>query len=187
MNVPSLDEVMAITSTISNVHILQIVECQAMYETLCELPDGATLIEVGCDVGRSSSLILQVASSKNFHTIHVDPWVEFKDRAKQWMENMAECCPWHPFIVLHMTTEQAATHIQRLTPDSIDFAFIDGCHDQAVVKRDLEIVASRVRPGGFLVAHDYPSSGVSEAIDVFVATGWMKHKQAGGLGVWRRC
>lgn len=184
--IPTLDDVMSITSTISVFNVLQIVECEAMYEILCELPVGATLIEVGCDFGRSSSLISQVAAARGFLTIHVDPWQEFKDRAKQWMENVAERCAWHQFIVLHMTTEEAAIHIERLTPDGIDFAFIDGCHDPNVVKRDLEIVALRVKPGGFLLAHDYPSGGVTEAVDPFVATGWTKHKQAYGLGIWRR-
>lgn len=186
MNVPSLEEVMTITSTIANIHSLQIVECQAMYETLCELPDGSNLIEIGCDVGRSSSLISQVAAARGFLTIHVDPWEEFEDRAKSWMENVAERCPWHQFIVLHMTTIEAAAHIERLTPYGVSCAFIDGCHDQPVVEMDLQIVAERVRPGGFLMCHDYPSGGVAEAVDAFVATGWTKHKQALGLGVWRR-
>jgi len=186
MNVPTFDEVMAITDTISNVHILQIAECQAMYDTLCELPDGSTLIEVGCDVGRSSSLQAQMAAAKNFLTIHIDPWEQFPDRAKTFMENLSERCQWHRFIVLHMTTEQAELHIHRLVQDGVDFAFIDGCHDPVIVTRDLEIVASHVKPGGFLVAHDYPSGGVTEAIDPFVATGWTKYRQAQGMGIWTR-
>ena len=151
------------------------------------MPDGAVLIEVGCDVGRSSSLIAQVAAARGFLTIHVDPWEEFKDRAKDWMENVAERCEWHRFVVLHMTTEAAEVHIRRLTPDGVDFAFIAGCHDPDVVARDLEVVAARVKVGGFLLAHDYPSGGVTEAVEPFVeAGGWTKHKQAQGMGVWRR-
>lgn len=158
-----------------------------MYDTLLELPDGATVVEVGCDLGRSSSLIFQVASAKNLLTIHVDPWAQFYNRAKSWMEVMCEHCLWHPFILLHMTTEEAALFINQLTPWGIDLAFIDGCHDQPVVERDLEIVASRIKPGGFLTVHDYPSGGVTEAVDPFVATGWTKYKQADlGFGVWKR-
>jgi predicted O-methyltransferase YrrM len=184
--VPTFDEVMELTSTISNIHCLQIVECQAMYETLCELPDGATIVEVGCDYGRSSSLIFQMAKAKQFLTIHIDPWQEYKSRAGQWMNVMCERCAYHPFILLRMTTEEAALWLRQLTPLGIDLAFIDGSHDQPIVEKDLQIVASRVKPGGFLTAHDYPSGGVTEAIDPFVANGWTKHKQAFGFGVWRR-
>jgi predicted O-methyltransferase YrrM len=186
VGIPTFDEVMILTSTIAHIHILQVVECQAMYETLCELPDGAALIEVGCDHGRSSSVITQIAAAKHFLTIHIDPWEEFKDRAKQWMEMMSERCLWHPFILLHMTTKAAEAHIARLTPDGIDFAFIDGSHDTGIIELDLEIVASRVKPGGFLLMHDYPSGGVTEATEAFVATGWTKYKQAYGLGIWKR-
>ena len=177
---------MEITGTISVVNILQLVECQAMYDTLCQVPDGGTVVEVGCDQGRSSSLIFQLAKPKNLLTIHIDPWKEFKDRAKLWMEVMSERCPHHRFVLLHMTTEEAGGLLERLTPDGIDFAFIDGSHDQDLVEKDLQIVASRIKSGGFLTAHDYPSGGVSEAIDPFVAQGWNKQQQAYGYGVWRR-
>jgi len=187
VDVPTFDEVMVLTSTLANEHSLQIPECQAMYETLCELPNGADVIEVGCDVGRSSSLISQVAAARDFLTIHVDPWEWFPDRAKEFMGNLSEQCPWHRFIVLHMTTEQAWKYIRRLTPGGVDFAFIDGAHDTPTVELDLEIVATRVQPGGFLLAHDYPSGGVTEAIDPFIARGgWVKYKQAMGLGIWRK-
>ncbi len=191
-NIPTFEEVMALTSTISNVHMLQPAECQAMYDTLCLLPDGATVVEVGCDRGRSSSLIFQMAKSKNFITIHIDPWHAEDDsgtqamKAKEWMEVMCERCAYHPFILLRMTTEEASPFLDELTPFGIHLAFIDGAHDTPTVESDLRIVASRIVPGGFLTAHDYPSGGVTEAIDPFVANGWTKHKQAMGLGVWRR-
>ena len=185
--IPTFEEVMTITSRISVHEILEPAECQAMYDTLLQLPDGATVVEVGCDYGRSSSLILQLARAKNMLTIHIDPWQDHPDRASEWMQVMSERLPYHPFILLKMTTMEAAWYLMRLTPRDIDLAFIDGSHDQNVVEQDLKIVADRVRPGGFLTAHDYPSAGVSEAIDAYVISGWEKVRQADpGFGVWRR-
>jgi len=189
----TFEEVMALTDTVNNRYMLQLDECRAMYDTLMELPDGATCVEVGCDRGRSSSLIYQIAKEKNFLTIHIDPWHPSFDngiqptKAKEWMEVMCEKCEYHPFILLRMTTEQAADHLSRIImPEGIDFAFIDGSHDQDIVEWDLDIVANKVIPEGFLAIHDYPSGGVTEAVEPFVAHGWEKHCQAGGLGVWRR-
>jgi len=185
--IPTFDEMMRLTSTISSYEVFQPAECEVMYDTLLQLPNGATVVEVGCDFGRSSSLIFQLAQAKSFLTIHIDPWQDYRDRAKQWMEVMIERCTYHPFILLRMTTVEATVHVQRLTPYGIDLAFIDGSHDQEVVEADLFVVASRVNPGGFLTAHDYPSAGVTEAIDPFVADGWTKQRQADpGFGVWRR-
>ena len=188
--IPTFEEVMKLTGTLSTYEVFQPAECQAMYDTLLQLPDGATVVEVGCDYGRSSSLILQLAKAKNFLTIHVDPWHDYPERAAEWMELTCETMNYHPFILLRMTTVEATDHIIQLTPRGIDLAFIDGSHDQDVVEHDLKIVASRVKPGGFLTAHDYPSAGVSEAIDSFVTRTplqWTKVRQADpGFGVWRR-
>jgi predicted O-methyltransferase YrrM len=185
--VPSFEEVMQLTATISVHEILEPAECEAMYDTLLLLPDGATVVEVGCDLGRSSSLILQMARAKDFRTIHVDPWQSEPAKAKRWMELASERLAYHPFILLRMTTQEAEEALARLEPEGIDLAFIDGSHDRDVVAEDLRIVASHVLPGGFLTAHDYPSAGVSEAIDSYVASGWTKHRQAApGFGVWRK-
>ena len=187
MKVPTFAEVMSLTETVSQHTILEPVECQAMYDVCCQLSDGATVVEVGCDLGRSTSIILQIAKAKDFLTIHIDPWQCFPERGKQWMELTSERCPYHPFILLRMKTEEAAVFVKWLTPHGIDMVFIDGSHDQPDVEKDLEFVASRIKPGGFLTAHDYPSAGVMEAIDAFVAqNGFEKVNQAYGFGVWRR-
>lgn len=191
--IPTFEDVMSLTGQISNENMLHPAECKAMYETLCEIPNGGIVVEVGCDLGRSSSLILQMASAKWLLPIHVDPWNPEDDggtqatKAKRWMEVMCERCKHHPFILFRMTTAQANPFIAAITTEGIDFAYIDGCHDTPIVEKDLQIVASRVKPGGFLAVHDYPSGGVTEAVDPFVAHGWRKYKQAPlGLGIWRR-
>src|SRR5229473_2499733 len=117
--IPTFDEVMRLTSAISSYEVFQPTECEAMYDTLLQLPDGATVVEVGCDFGRSSSLIFQLARAKNFLTIHVDPWLDYPDRASEWMRVMCESLAYHPFILLRMTTEEAARHIWRITPSGI--------------------------------------------------------------------
>lgn len=185
--IPSFETVMATTETISNHHMLCDTDCKAMYECCLEVPEGGVVVEVGCAEGRSSSLIRQMAVEKNFLTIHIDPYTDHPHHAKVWMENMVERIPYDPFILLRMTTWEAQDFIKQLTPGGIDLAYIDGCHDEMIVKADMEIVATRVKPGGLLMAHDYPSGGVTEAIDRFIACGgWTKVKQTVGFGVWRK-
>jgi len=158
-----------------------------MYECCLEVPQDGTVVEVGCAEGRSSSLIRQMAVAKCLLTIHIDPYIDYPHHAKVWMENMVERIPYHPFVLLRMPTLLADTFIEQILPNGIDLAYIDGCHDEPVVEADMEIVATRVKPGGLLAAHDYPSGGVSEAIDRFIAKGgWEKVKQTVGFGVWRK-
>jgi predicted O-methyltransferase YrrM len=186
-NVPTYDEVMTLTGTVSNHHVLQLPESQAMYDAVCSLPDRSTLVEVGCDYGRSSSLFYQVAKAKNLLTIHVDPWLDEPFKAKMWMEVMSERAAYHPFILLRMKTQEAEQLIGVLTPQGIDLAYIDGCHDYPVVVEDLRIVAERVKVGGLLLVHDYPSAGVDVAVDRYIDRGgWTIINHAMGLGIWRR-
>jgi len=53
--------------------------------------------------------------------------------------------------------------------DEIDIAFIDGCHDYEVVADDIYHLAPLVRPGGFLICHDYTPKypGVWQAVNEF--------------------
>lgn len=183
----TFEEVMRLTDTISNHHLLQPEECRAMYDVCVQLLPYSDVVEIGCDLGRSSSLIAQVALERRFQTIHVDPWKDEPRKARQWMEVMCELVVYRKFVVLRMTTEAAEESLKALTPFGIEMAYIDGCHDEPVVVRDLEIVAARVKRNGWLLIHDYPSAGVSEAVDRFIALGgWTKENQAGGLGIWRR-
>ncbi len=115
MNVPTYEEVMQLTDTVSNYHLLQPDEGRAMYDALCSLPDGATVVEIGCDLGRSSSMISQLALAKGFLTIHVDPWQDEPAKARQWMEMMCEHIAYHPFIVLRGKTKEVARYIDTRT------------------------------------------------------------------------
>src|SRR5229473_30084 len=105
--IPTFEEVMRLTGTISSYEVFQPAECEAMYDTLLQLPDGATVVEVGCDFGRSSSLIFPVAKAKVCLIIHIDPWIDHPDRASEWMKIMSERFTYYPFILLRMTTEHA--------------------------------------------------------------------------------
>ncbi|PIE23042.1 MAG: hypothetical protein CSA62_09125 [Planctomycetota bacterium] len=40
-------------------------------------------------------------------------------------------------------------------PDELQLAFVDACHDQAAVRSDSQQCWQRLRPGGFLVWHDF--------------------------------
>lgn len=52
-----------------------------------------------------------------------------------------------------------------------DFAFIDGCHDYAYVKKDTENVLAHLAPNGIVAWHDYGSSrDVSRAVDEVART-----------------
>lgn len=66
------------------------------------------------------------------------------------------------------TTEQV---IDKIKNDSLDFCYIDGCHEFEFVKKDIELCLPKVRIGGVLGGHDFHKDhkGVIKAVtDIFL-------------------
>lgn len=190
MNIPTFDEVMRITRDVSGIAALEDPEAEALYNFCLHVPTGGLVIEVGCQLGRSSSLINQLALAIGFHDIHIDPWTDQPGWMKDWMEIMYNIggAQEHAFSVLCMRTKQAEGILSRLGP--IDLAYIDGDHTKEIVDIDLDLIADKIKPGGFLTAHDYGNpglAGVKEALDFYTTPDrWDAIGVFGSLGVWKR-
>ena len=88
-------------------------------------------------------------------------------------------------------TDQAEWHINPLVMGrGIDLAFIDGDHEAPGVRIDCRVVASKVKGGGVLTAHDYGRDslpGVFLAMNEYaLEPNWKSEGVFGTLGVWRR-
>jgi len=67
-------------------------------------------------------------------------------------------------IELMMYSHEAVDHVED---QSLDFVFIDAQHDYHSVKKDIELWAPKVKPGGLISGHDYDPKfpGVIQAVD----------------------
>lgn len=181
---------MQITHGISDEPHLTGVEALALYGACLTVPKDGIVVEVGCQLGRSSSLITQLSRAIGFHAIHIDPYTEQPECLKSWAEMMYRVgSDWnHEFTLCCMRTQQAEWLLSKI--GHIDLAFIDGDHEAPSVRVDLRLVGSLIKNGGYLTAHDYASDdfkGVREAIDPYVCDGHWEHvATCNTLGVWRR-
>lgn len=172
---------------------MHITERRALFDICQEVPMRGLVVEVGCQLGCSSVIISLVGYEKRYRTIHIDPYTQQPEYLAGWSNSMMSLTQrWsgnHTFTLLCMKTEQAEWHLSKLLSDGLDLAFIDGDHMKAGVETDLKFVASKIRQGGYLAAHDYTEwkfPGVAEAIDPFVAEGWEKVGQYFSMGIWRK-
>lgn len=187
MKIPTFEEVMKLTRTVSGCAALEEAEALGLYNACAQVPANGLVVEVGCQLGRSSSLIRQMALAIGFDTIHIDPYPSQPEYLVGWIRMMHEIGG--DFTFLHMPTERTDWLFDPYDKGTVDLAFIDGDHEAHMVTVDLEVIGDRIRRGGVLTAHDYANPGlpgVKEALDPYVAHGWDAVGVFGSLGVWRR-
>lgn len=196
--IPTFEEVMQLTRTVSGVDALTDDDARALYDALVQVPAGGLVVETGCQIGRSSSLIAQVARGIGFHSIHIDPYCceppgvasPSEEYLQRWVTMMRRIGGEHEheFTLLCMRTDQTEWLLSRL--GTIDLAFIDGDHELAGVLIDCHQVAERVRSGGWLCVHDYTNeglTGVKKGMAQYIKPEqWELYITQGSMAVWRR-
>jgi hypothetical protein len=69
---------------------------------------------------------------------------------------------WNRITFLKLKSQDAVNMIPQ-----VNFVYIDGSHDYDAVRRDIQLYASKVSPGGLIGGHDISVSGVAKAVQEF--------------------
>lgn len=192
--VPTFDEVMRFTRTVSSNAAFEDPECKAYYDLLCSLPDHATVLEVGLQYGRSSSIVAQVAKAKRFNYIGVDPFYQPPEAAPEWIRMMQQVGV--PFTLFMMTTAELWSQIERgfVFLPVMDLLLIDGDHDASGVETDLDCYVHLVPQGGYACFHDYGRDSLPDVYPTvnryFERSGghprqWEQLPSVGTLGIFK--
>ena len=181
----TFEQVMEFTRSVSAPDALQDAECKAMYDALMHVPPGGYVVEIGCQLGRSSSIIAQLQREIGYHAIHIDPYTEQPEYLKGWIDMMWKTQA--EFTLMKMGSEYAWPVVLRFNP--VDLVYIDGDHEYPSVIRDLNNYGKLLKRGGYLLAHDCKNPGlpgVNQALSEFIDIGWHEIGIFEGLGVWLR-
>jgi len=156
------------------------------------VPNATTLIEVGVQEGKFAELLLATAPSSLRHYVGIDPWTpqsgelyvdaaNHADPARHAANLQAALRRLGPYHV-DAGGRTAVTLLKQQSPgaasifkdESLCVVYLDGRHDYASVRRDLEAWWPKVRRGGLLAGHDYLNGvvegsvfGVRAAVDKF--------------------
>lgn len=125
------------------------------------------LVEIGCWMGRTTSILLQAAQVWGASLTTIDPFGPMphghaRATPARWRKNLTGL-GLQPPALLEMESDQAAGVYQ----DEIALLFIDGDHSRDAVRSDLHHWPPKVKVGGVVALHDmfYPSvTGVCEAV-----------------------
>ena len=178
---------MSLTATVSSATAFSNEECAALYKFCCQQTPISKVVEIGCQLGRTSSIIAQVGKAIGYHSIHIDPYTQQFEYLRGWIEMMHGIG--NPFTLHCMRTDQARAELTRL--GGIDLLLIDGDHTEDGVKKDCMTAGEVVRSGGFMCAHDFGRESLPDVERIMsayaTAPKWKAIGVYGTLGVWQRC
>jgi len=183
--IPSFEQVMEFTESRTSVAAFELPECRAYYDLLCGLPQRATVLEIGLQFGRSSSIVGQLVGAKNFNYIGIDPFRNPPESLPEWSRVMSAIgCK---FTLYCMKT------VDVMNLPMFDLALIDGDHEPEGITMDCSRVLSLIKPRGYALFHDYGHDSlatVKPTVDSIMAarwTGaWEQMETVGTLAIWRR-
>lgn len=190
----TFDQVMELTRRVSSHTAFEDAECAALYELCCAVLSNGLVMEIGCQLGRTSSIILQVGRDRGYRSVHIDPYTEQLEYLVPWIK-MAHSIG-QPFTLCCMRTDQLHATEQMFTMTEfgiqppVDLLLIDGDHTEDGVRKDCKFADWVVGAGGILCAHDYVEESLPDVYTVLrkfcVPPDWEAVGVAGTLGIWKR-
>jgi hypothetical protein len=147
-------------------------------DVLATLPENATIVELGCWRGKSSSFLAVevMKANKNFNLHFVDTWggspEHYTDQSlvdeinedkiyNEFISNLSKVDT--PYTIHRMTSLEAAEAFEN---NSVDFVFFDTNHSYGYVTKELKAWFPKVKKLGVMAGHDY-RTGVRVAVDNF--------------------
>ena len=176
----TFDEAMVLTRSVSSNAAFEDPECRLMFELVSSLEEGAAIVAIGCEYGRSSSIILQ-AAPQHAALYFIDPFLDPLPASK-WMEMTRKTG--REFTLYCRKSEDVWEHLH------FNLIHIDGDHYREGVQTDLAFLDYAL-PGAYACFHDYGLDSLPEiypTVVEYMATHpeWFFYKQAASLGVWRK-
>ena len=139
-------------------------------EMIRRCPDGGTIVEVGCWMGRSLSCLLVEAanSGKSIKVLGVDHWkgsawepALIKEAARTDLRAVCQKNCERAGYPFHLLSSESTAAAEAMPP--VDVVFLDASHDYDSVAADIRAWMPRVKPGGIIGGHDAHFRGVHQA------------------------
>ncbi len=134
------------------------------------------VLEIGCDVGDSSQLLLDCNPNLTLYTI--DPYDDYVDWNGNMLNNRQELYqrvierfkPYGNRFNLLRGISDDVDIIDQFEDGFFDLIFIDGLHTYEQLTKDCNNYYSKVKSGGIFAGHDYTViEGVNRAVNEFAA------------------
>lgn len=161
--VRSFEDMWAVTDTIFGAFTQD--EARTLYTSAVEMGEKKNFVEIGCYMGRSTSLLSMIAKDNQCDFTTIDIFITtpegVSDPKAEFIKNMQAVDG--NYTLMNMESEEAA----GIYKQKVDLIFIDGDHQDFMVQKDIDLWQPKMNKGGLMLFHDYGSSwvGVGKAVD----------------------
>ena len=168
----TFEEAMVLTRTINCDGVYSDPELHALYHAAYNAPPVGVFVEIGCEYGRSTSLVAQIAKERGQELILIDPYVKHFSGAPagpvaaKMIETLVDLEVKFTFYRHH------SFGVDIFRP--IAFLHIDGNHSEAFLANDILHFCGNIVDGGYVAFHDYGrdepyTREVKETVDCFIS------------------
>jgi cephalosporin hydroxylase len=194
IGIPTFEEVFAITDKVSGRAAFDVDECRAYYMILRELQRSSTVLEIGLQFGRSTSIVAQLQTPIGFSYVGIDPFIDPPEAQEVWFR-LADRLRFAACVCPTKTAELSEEQRREVIGNVISVALVDGDHTAEGVGVDCDFVMPRIEPGGYLLFHDYGSNAswiqvkptaLSKIQEHGGEAAWKELPQVGQLGIFKR-
>lgn len=118
------------------------------------VPKGGRMIEIGCDLGRSTTIWAKCARENGFRLDVVDLFLMSYASPDIFLANMSNAGYENGEDYFLNIKDSLEAH-KDYADNSIDLLFHDGDHVNPGFAQDLDLWLPKVKPGGVVAFHDY--------------------------------
>lgn len=133
------------TQLAQQVGMLSVDEVELIHKCVKALPANPVIVNIGANVGTSAIAMLEVRPDAFIFSLDKRPCPEEQVNLAQFKLE--------PRRVVRVLGD--SSRIGVFWPYSVDLVFVDGAHDDEGVKADIRAWRDKVKPGGFMLFHDY--------------------------------
>lgn len=137
------------------------------------IKDGSVCVEIGSFIGGSVCYFGQKVQElgKTVNITCVDTWqfqniskehitlVENEDYYAAFLANISKCN-----LSVQTIVEDSITAAEKIEDKSIDFLFIDGCHEHPYTEMELRAWLPKMKENSIIAGHDYDQQAVKLAV-----------------------
>ncbi len=153
------------------------------YRYAMQVGRGESIVEVGVDQGRSTSVLLHAAQETGARLFLVDSWESVLVENLAKVKALVAKFPNAQVEIIHCRSVEASSRVHP----PVALVHIDANHYDDNPANDCEAWLPKLKSGGIACFHDYQASfpAVTEAVDKYTA-GWEDLGSHDGLAIRRK-